>query len=133
MSCCISFIEVIWSLKLFFGIKKLKKQFLSFLEFFRDILALFQTPNIKNVHRTPNLCHIATVPAPKCFFNRKLFWSFSELFWLLGKKNVKVRYVMLHIVYWGNLVTKTVFWNKKVEKVVFELLEPFLALFVILE
>ena len=26
---------------------------------------------------------------------------------------------MLHIVYWGNLVTKTVFWNKKVENVVF--------------
>ena len=23
---------------------------------------------------------------------------------------------MLHIVYWVNLVTKTVFWNKKVEK-----------------
>ena len=66
------------------------------------------------------MCHIATVPAPKCFFNRKLFWSFSELFWLLGKKNVKVKHVMLHIVYWVNLVTNTVFWNKKVEKVVFE-------------
>ena len=27
---------------------------------------------------------------------------------------------MLYIVYWVNLVTKTVFWNKKVEKVIFE-------------
>ena len=27
---------------------------------------------------------------------------------------------MLHIVYWVNLVTETVFWNKKVEKVVFD-------------
>ena len=27
---------------------------------------------------------------------------------------------MWHIVYWVNLVTKTVFWNKNVEKVVFE-------------
>ena len=27
---------------------------------------------------------------------------------------------MLYIVYWVNLVTKTVFWNKKVEIVIFE-------------
>ena len=64
MSCGISFIGLIWSLKLFFGIKMLKK-------------------------------------------------SFSRVFWLLGNKKVKVRHVMLHIIYWVNLVTKTVFGIKK--------------------
>ena len=52
--------------------------------------------------------------------NIKVILVFFEFFWLLGNKNVKVRHGMLHIVDWVNLVTKTVFWNKNVEKVVFE-------------
>ena len=66
--------------------------------------------------RPPNLGHIGTVETWTKMLkqkNIKVILVFFEFFWLLGNKNVKVRHGMLHIVDWVNLVTKTVFWNKK--------------------